>query len=55
MTEQLIQTVTDRSIEMLKNPAIARIYNAMPKGERNRWLVKAAIATLKTPVNDRTK
>lgn len=56
MTEQLIQTVTDRANEMLKNSEIAKIYNAMPtKDAAQAWLIKAAIATLITPVNERTK
>lgn len=47
MTNQMIQTVTDRANEMRSNPKVQEIMMKFKTTEEgNDWLVKAAIATL---------
>ena len=54
MTTQMIQVVQERVSEMVKNVEIQNIMmNFATTEEAQNWIIKAAIATLIVPVNER--
>ena len=54
MEKYLTETVINRANEMLKDDKINSIYQSFKtKDEAENWLVRAAVYTLITPVNER--
>ena len=54
MSTEMINTVIERTNEMLKDSKINKIYQSFnTKDEAQNWLIKTAIATLTIPVSDR--
>jgi hypothetical protein len=54
MTTQMIKTVTERVNEMTKNVEIQKIMMSFSDNEEAQdWIIKAAIATLVIPQNER--
>lgn len=52
--EQMTQVVIERANEMLKDEKINALYQAhKTKEDAQEWLIKAALATLIIPVNER--
>lgn len=52
--KQMIQTVTNRATEMLKDAKINSIYQSFKtENEAKYWLIKSALATLIAPVSER--
>ena len=52
--EQMVQTVMNRATEMLKDEKINSIYQSFKtEDEAKDWIVKAALATLIIPVDER--
>jgi len=52
--EQMVQTVMNRATEMLKDEKINSIYQSFKtEDEAKDWVVKAALATLILPVDER--
>ena len=54
MSEQMIQTVQNRVNEMIQNVEIQNIMMSFSSTEAaQEWIIKAAIATLVIPANER--
>ena len=52
--EQMVQTVMNRATEILKDEKINSIYQSLKtEDEAKDWVVKAALATLILPVDER--
>ena len=53
-TQQMTQVVMNRATEMLKDSQINAIYQSFKtESEAKDWIIKAALATLILPVNER--